>query len=85
MTKNFWTKKWGKDKICNITFSRIRPGKNINGIPYCIKLNCNHSFYTSALLEWCNNQNYNNTNTCPVCRKDFDIFDVILNKITIHN
>lgn len=72
MGKFFWSKKWGKDNICNITFSRLRPGKNKIGIPYCITLECKHSFYTNALLEWINKSN-TDIYTCPVCRKKFDI------------
>ena len=77
MTKKFWSKKWGKDKICNITFSRLRPGKNKNGIPYCITLKCNHSFYTNALFEWIKNCKDDKA-TCPVCRKDVNIFKILL-------
>lgn len=77
MTKLFWTKKWGKDKICNITLSRIRSGKNKNGLPYCTTLECGHSFYTNPLLEWVKNCKENES-TCPVCRRRFDIFKILL-------
>ena len=75
MVKLFWDKKWGKDKICSITFHRLRPGKGKNGLPYCIYLNCNHGFYTSALLKWVNSSD---KPTCPVCRKKFNVFKLLL-------
>ncbi len=77
MRKLFWSKKWGKEKICNITFSRLRPGKSKSGLPYCITLECSHSFYTNALLE-CINNCKSDVVTCPVCRRGFDIFQIIL-------
>jgi hypothetical protein len=68
MKNKYWYfKKWGKHKICGITHGRLRPGKDKFGIPYVITLDCNHSFYTNALLEW------STTNeTCPLCRIPFN-------------
>lgn len=65
--KPFWSKKWGKDKICPITQSRLRPGKNKYGIPYIIELGCGHKFYRMALLKWSSIQQ---VPKCPVCRKE---------------
>jgi hypothetical protein len=69
--KPYWSKKWGKDKICGITHSRLRPGKNKRGISYTIKLNCNHSFYRSVLLEWVKSFINKGDPTCPLCRVPF--------------
>lgn len=77
MVKTYWSKKWGRDKICNITFSRLRPGKSKFGLPYCVTLNCNHSFYTNALIEWVNTS-CTDISTCPTCRAEFDIYKVIM-------
>ena len=76
--KNWYFKKWGKDKICGITQSRLRPGKDKYGIPYVITLDCNHSFYTNALLEW-SSQN----ETCPMCRIPFNFLLTIFNDYII--
>ena len=65
----WWSKKWGKDKICGITHSRLRPGKNSDNIPYTITLPCKHSFYTRALIEWVNR--CLDSKTCPICRSEF--------------
>lgn len=72
--KNPWWSKWGKDKLCGITHSRIRPGKNVHGMTYVITLKCNHYFYRSALIEWTRKCDNNNL-TCPICRYKFDIND----------
>ena len=60
----YWDKKYGKNSICSITLTRLRPGKNKNGESYIIKSKCNHIFYSSALKEWMSNHD-----TCPVCRR----------------
>ena len=63
----FWDKKYGKNAICAITMSRLRPGKNRKGDSYVIKLKkCKHSFYRKAFEKWKNTHN-----TCPVCRQEF--------------
>ena len=68
--KPFWKQKWGKNKICNITHTRIRPGKNKQGQPHTVYLECKHGFYRKALAEWVKNCT-KLVPTCPVCRKQF--------------
>ena len=68
MSQPFWDKKWGKDKICPITFSRLRSGKDKTGLPYTITLNCGHRFYRKALIAWIIKSNCN----CPICRNPID-------------
>ena len=41
MTKPFWNTKFGKHSICPITHTRLRPGKNQQGISYTIQTNKN--------------------------------------------
>ena len=65
--KNFWKKKW-KNKICGITHTRLRPGKNKNGISYSVFLPCKHGFYRSVLNEWIK-RCPKDSPTCPLCRK----------------
>lgn len=72
----WWKEKWGSDKICGITHSRIRPGKSKYGLPYSVKLSCGHYFYTNALIEWIKTDH----STCPMCRKDINIYEEILGK-----
>lgn len=67
----FWHKKWGTDKVCGITHTRLRPGKNREGIPYTITLKCRHSFYRIVLTEWVK-KCYPVKPTCPNCRTEFD-------------
>ena len=64
LKKPWWSKKWGKDKICPITQTRLRPGKSKKGVPYTITLKCNHSFNAKAIAIW-----FINNDTCPICRK----------------
>ncbi len=66
MTAPFWSNKWGRDHICPITQSRLRPGHNADGIPHVITLKCSHRFYRKALYEWFITSK---TTTCPVCRQ----------------
>jgi hypothetical protein len=61
MKEPWWKTKWGNDKICAISYCRLRPGKNI------IRLSCKHSFYRSALFEWIQ-MDPNKEARCPVCR-----------------
>jgi hypothetical protein len=71
----FWKKKW-HNKVCGITQSRLRPGKNKYGLSYSIFLDCNHGFYRSALTEWirkCPSENP----TCPICRSEFESICVL--------
>ena len=67
--KPWWSKKYGRDKICGITMSRLRPGKNKYGYSYTLTLDCNHSFYRSALINWVI---HTNIPTCPICRQSFE-------------
>ena len=71
MTKLFWSKKWGKDKLCGITLSRLRPGKNKLGYKHSIYLSCNHGFYRKPLIKWIIECDIKNP-TCPTCRKIFN-------------
>mgnify|MGYP006998153170 CR=1 FL=1 len=41
MTRLWWNKKWGSNKLCGITHTRLRPGCNKYGIKYTTKLKCN--------------------------------------------
>ena len=64
--KPFWDNKYGRDAICAITLTRLRPGKNKEGESYVIHLKgCKHSFYRSAFYEW-----EKDHDTCPVCRAE---------------
>lgn len=69
MPKGFWKKKW-ENKICGITHTRLRPGKNKDGLTYTVFLDCNHGFYRSVLEEWIKNCPINPP-TCPICRHSF--------------
>lgn len=62
---HWWNTKYGKDKICGITHSRLRPGHNKNGQSYVVWLQCNHGFYRKPLEIW-----LKTNNTCPICRRD---------------
>jgi len=68
----FWSKKWGRNKNCGITQSRLRPGKNKYGLSYTLKLPCDHYFYRSAIFKWMFTVFPMNP-TCPLCRKQFDV------------
>ncbi len=66
----FWDAKWGKDAVCAITQTRLRPGKSSDGYSYVLSLDCGHRFYRSALIEWVQQQFDNDLDaTCPLCRK----------------
>lgn len=71
--KPWWNKKWGKDKICSISYTRLRPGKDKNGIPYTTILECRHRFQTKSLFLWYKNNMKINKKiiSCPLCRKNF--------------
>lgn len=76
MTKPWWSKKWGSDKTCSITHTRVRPGKNSKNVYYTTRLKCSHSFCTYPLLEWVKNCPKDEV-TCPVCRRPFQLQDLI--------
>ena len=67
MSKYWWNKKYGKDSICGITHSRLRPGKSIEGFTHVYTLPCSHTFYSKALIKW-----LNVSFSCPVCRRQFN-------------
>lgn len=62
MRKPFWNK-YGKDQLCGISHSRLRPGKNKDGKTHVVFLECKHGFYREPLSIW-----VRQNNTCPVCR-----------------
>lgn len=70
----FWGKKWN-GKLCGITKTRLRPGRNKNGFSYSIFLTCSHGFYRSVLVEWIKNCP-RETPTCPICRQDINYSDM---------
>ena len=64
----WWDSKYGKHKRCGILHSRLRSGKGIDGLSYCVTLKCKHNFYRKPLKKWieiCGN----NSPTCPLCRR----------------
>ncbi len=65
----WWSKKYGKDKVCAITHTRLRSGVNSQGLPYSIFLRCGHGFVRTALI----NMVKNGSSKCPLCRKNFNI------------
>ena len=70
----WWNKKYGKTKICGITMSRLRAGKDKQGLSYCVFLPCEHGFYRKAIAEWVSQDK----NTCPMCRKQFDPIIIVI-------
>ena len=71
----WWSKKWGKDKICGIGLNRLRHGKDRENYSYTITLPCNHSFYRKAIIEWLQKCPVE-IPTCPTCRTEFCILSV---------
>lgn len=75
--KSWWGKKYGKDSICSITKTRLRAGRNKDGVRNCIFLNCKHGkhgFYRSVIISWILAGN----NTCPMCRSPIDIRKIFI-------
>lgn len=70
MKRSWWNTKYGKESICAITKTRLRPGKNKYGLSYSVFLPCKHGFYRSALIGWVYTCRYDPT--CPLCRNPFD-------------
>ena len=70
--KLWWNKKYGKDKKCVITQSRLRPGgKTMKNIVY---LKCGHGFYRRALFQWIHTKTIQRKLVqCPLCRRVFSI------------
>jgi len=73
----WWSNKWGKDKICGISHTRLRQGKNANGVYHTTELKCGHRFNTNSLLEWMKVYNNQTRTTCPMCRAVFNINEII--------
>lgn len=55
----WWNKKYGKESVCAITKTRLRPGNSVF-------LKCKHGFCYNALKQWVSMGN----KTCPLCRKE---------------
>ena len=68
---SWWDKKYGKGKVCGITFTRLRSGKNKYGESYVVHLRCKHGFCRSALKRWVLTQPLKDP-TCPLCREYFN-------------
>lgn len=66
----WWSKRWGKDKLCGITHTRLRQGTDCCGLSYVVYLKCGHGFYRTPICNWVYNcrKNYKEP-TCPICRK----------------
>lgn len=72
--KSWWNKKYGKDSICPITKTRLRAGKNKNGVSHSVFLNCKHGFSRIAIQLWISSGNQ----TCPLCRRYINDCEVFL-------
>lgn len=71
--KNFWKEKWGREHICGITHTRLRPGKDKYGNSYVVELPCTHRFYRKPLITWVESCFTRKTDVvCPMCRQGFD-------------
>jgi hypothetical protein len=66
----WWDKKYGKDKICSITNTRLRAGKSPDNTPYSVFLPCKHGFNRKALENWVKVKG--DETTCPMCRGKFN-------------
>ena len=44
----WWDKKWGKNSVCVITHTRLRPGVDKDGLSYVISLSCGHFFLQTS-------------------------------------
>ena len=62
----WWNKKWGKNSVCAITHTRLRPGVDKDGLPYVISLSCGHFFYRKVINAW---YVKSSDPSCPICRK----------------
>ena len=69
--KPSWWNKFGKNEICGITQTRLRPGKYKNNKNRVIFLECKHGFYVRPLLIWIKNDMHIFP-TCPNCRRVID-------------
>lgn len=75
MPKNFWIDKWS-NKICGISHTRLRPGKNKLGQDYCVFLECKHGFYRSVLNKWI--EMSPTDPKCPMCRQTIINYKLLL-------
>jgi len=64
----WWSKKYGRDKVCSISTKRLRQGKTIDGRSKIVYLPCGHGFYRKELLIWTELNP-----TCPLCRQNIDV------------
>jgi hypothetical protein len=71
----WWNDKYGRDKVCAITMSRLRPGKNKDGNKYSVFLRCGHGFVRNAIINVVKS-NINSKPKCPLCRKFFNPIDL---------
>lgn len=69
--RSWWKKKYGKDHVCAITNTRLRPGKNKHDLRHAIFLPCKHGFCRSSLVYWVLTKP-SDIPTCPLCRCAFD-------------
>ena len=83
MNKPWWSKKWGRDKICGIRQARLRPyriethpetGEKIRVKNDIMTLNCGHRFYQKEWLQWIPvSQKLNNGKIiCAMCRQEWE-------------
>ena len=68
--RSWWDKKYGKDRICAITRTRLRPGKNKDGMSRTVFLPCKHGFKRYALIQMIA-ANETDFLSCPLCRKRY--------------
>lgn len=78
MTNNdfWWSRKWGKEHTCPISYSRLRQGKNSHGYRNTTTLKCKHRFCTTSLLSMINMRKDKYVFNCPVCRVPFTVSDI---------
>lgn len=65
-----WMNKWGKDSVCAISLTRLRPGKDKYGRSYVTQLPCKHRFYRKAIIDWISS----GKQTCPICRYKVNLY-----------
>ena len=60
----FWNKKWGKEELCPITYTRLKCGYNKHGYPNTCVLNCKHRYNFVGICKWLAKGNL----LCPLCK-----------------
>ena len=72
----WWDKKYGKNSICPITLTRLRPGHNKHGFTRSVFLPCKHGFCRSALVKLVIETLISPEviPRCPMCRQYFHPF-----------